>query len=1011
MTIRPLWHLPEQRPTKNFLNLISFTGRSVVSSWAETIMHRVDEIVQQHASTIAVREPQHGRAWTYRDLGERTTAVARVLLAADVPHGARVAVFQEAGMDFVCSMLAIMRIGAVFVPIDVDTPVERLKAMVETARPTVVLFHNASASHDVALATLQDRGARSIRVPETITSPPNANHVRRDVPIVAKARDAAMVLFTSGSTGVPKGLLLPHEGLPNSMEHTHIQGPEVVLHHTALGFDLASLQCFWALAHGGTLVVAGRALRGDPMAITALMVEEGVTCTSATPSEYRGWIEHGFSKLARCSSWRLAMTVGEQCTPDLVDDFRKLQLPDLRLWNCYGPSETTWASHQTEVSLKKPLDGPAPVGPTMPNRSVYILDSKVRPVSVGVPGEVFIGGVGLALEYLDLEELTRERFLPDPFARVGGKEKERARMYRTGDRGRLTAEGALEILGRIDGDSQIKLRGIRIELQDIEQMMLRSANNALAGVCVTTRGDPPTLVAHVVFRPDCSVPQQQRDGFLRRLARSLPLPQYMHPAVVVPIQSMPLTPFGKLDRLAVQGMTIQFVAASRELGMESQTAGEVPLSPPELALRSVWEQVIPSDVRSRHTVDRNTDFFHVGGNSMLLIKLQHLIRQELGATIPIVRLFENSTLGSVAAMIDDASLSCLHAHIDWEEETALSKALIDAMPSPGQQPSQPTAAGQIVILTGATGFIGRELLTQLNASPDIAQIHCIAVRTPSKLAAFPPTTHPKISIHPGDLSNLSFPDEALFSTATTLIHCGADVSFLKSYPSLRRPNLLATKYLARLAVRHRLAFHYISTIATGRLLLSQRRQDDAFGEQSVAAHPPPPGWRDGYVASKWASEAFLERAATRLGLRVWVHRPSSVTGAGAGDTDVMVAVVRFSKMMKAVPVSKRWRGVLDFVAVERAAEGVLCAVRDGGGEGGGEGLVRFLHHCGERVVPVQGMKEFLEAEDGVQYRTVSLREWIGMATAEGMDVLVATYLGALDEADEDVVFQSYVKGT
>ncbi|KAL2173703.1 polyketide synthetase [Thermothelomyces heterothallicus CBS 202.75] len=1018
-------------------------GNPVVSDWPQTIVHRVDDIIQRNPDTIAVREALGGRVWNYRQLRDRVGAIARALLAAGVTGGSRVALFQEPGFDWVSSLLAVMRVGAVFVPIDPGTPVERLAVIAAAARPAVALSHDATESaQEAALAVIRDAGARVVNVSrgegegegDVAGAPAN----------LAQPDEAAVVFFTSGTTGVPKGAIVPHRGITNFMEHTcDIRGPEVVLFHSALGFDLAMWQCFSGLAHGGTLVVAPRSMRGDPVAITGLMAKEKITCTGATPSEYHSWIQYGFSKLAQSTSWRVAMTGGEQCTPKLVDDFRSLRLPGLRLWNCYGPSEVTVGSNQAEIPLSEPPRGAVTVGKAMPNRSVYILDDRLEPVCAGAPGEVVIGGVGVGLGYLGNEHLTAEKFVPDPFAPAGGS----AKMYRTGDRGRLTRDGELEILGRIDGDSQIKLRGIRIEMQDVEQAILRSADGALASVCVTARGEPPTLVAHAVFRPDGSVPPRERDAFLRRLASSLPLPQYMHPAVIVEIPSMPLNLHGKLDRRAVQELPTRVVAGEEEKEEEEEEkrpsgSSPAPLTQQELQLRSrIWERVIPEDVLSLYTVDRDTDFFHVGGNSMLLVEVQRRVKDEFGANLTIMRLFENSTLGAMAAAVHDAALESagVDAAIDWEDETALTKDLADAVPSPQEQAAAarrrldndgPGGKMMVVILTGATGFIGRELLARLLSSPDVAEVRCIAVRDPSRLADVVESNPGRVSVHAGDLTSVEEAvgedEQRLFADAHAVIHCGADVSFLKTYATLRRANVGSTKALARLALRHGLDFHYVSTAATGRLLLadpssSPPARADVFGEESVAAYPPPPGWLDHYVASKWASEAFLERAAARLGLRVWVHRPTSVTGPGAGETDVMSTVMRFAKKLRAVPVSSRWRGSLDFVPVETVADGIVGAVirapeqqqqqqQQETPEEAGSVPVKFLHHSGGLVIPIERLQSHLEEEDGVEYRTVPLGEWIEMAVAEGLNVLVAAYLASVDEMDTDIVLQAYVKG-
>ncbi|KAK3996228.1 hypothetical protein QBC44DRAFT_404939 [Cladorrhinum sp. PSN332] len=1002
------------------------TGPTIEPTWPGTIVHQIDQIVRSQPEAIAIKDPLGGGGtWTYGQVGDRAASIAKTLLDSGIGRGARVALLQEPGLDWVCSALAVMRIGSAFVPLDPSTPSPRLATVIEALKPAAVLFHDATSSQltgDLSSAVSKSQNVSRI-----------ADSAAVQVPIEAEADGTAVIIFTSGTTGTPKGVLISHEGVANWFLDHQVKAPDVVLQHSALGFDLGIYQNLSALAYGATLVIAPRSIRGDPVAITSLMLDEGVTWTGATPSEYLGWIQYGFSKLTRCTAWRHAMAVGEHCPPKLLRDFQKLQLPELHLWNSYGPSEVTFGSNLTELSIQGRHDADAAqricVGSVMANRAVYILDDSMKPVSLGMPGEVVIGGAGVSSGYLDNDALTRDKFVPNPFATDRFRSQGWTTMYKTGDRGRLNKNGDLEIFGRIDGDSQIKLRGIRIELQDIEQAVIRASDGSLSGVCVTPRGELEniTLVAHAVFQPGCSVEEKDRASFLQRLANSLPLPQYMRPAAIIPIDSLPLTAHGKLDRRAVQRLPVHATGTAKE----GASTGGGQLSDKESRVSQLWEQVLPSDVLTLHTIESGTDFFNVGGNSMLIVKLQDVIKQDFGVTLPIIRLFENSTLGAMAAIVHDAAIAASDDTVVWEEEISLTKELVDTIP-PTRTGAKPHAGGKTVILTGATGFVGREILSQLIASPHVSDIHCIAVREPSKLTESA-SSSPKVTIHQGDLlsleDSLGALDEDVFASSHAIIHCGADVSFLKTYATLRKPNVTATKALARLALKHGIDFHYISTAATGRLLLPdplagiesldgekrpslpQTAAKPIFREESLAAHPPPPNWPDGYVASKWASEAFLERAADRLGLKVWIHRPTSVTGVGAGETDVVSSVVRFAKKMRAVPVSGRWKGALDFVKVESVGADVVGAVVAGDTETTTKTTTTtFVHHSGDVVIPIEGLRKHLEREEGEAYREVDLGDWVEMAVAEGMNVLVAAYLAAVDEMDLDIVFQSYIKG-
>ncbi|KAM0323352.1 hypothetical protein ACHAQA_008945 [Verticillium albo-atrum] len=972
-----------QEPLEESLSL-SY-GPVTESQWPNTIVHRIDAMVQTRPDAIALKSTQN-QTWTYAQMARRFHALASVLADEGVLPGAHVCVFQEPGPAWICSMLAILRVGAIYIPLDPSTPASRLVSMIRDCQPSAILVEDATVSGVEGLEF--SPGTCTI----TVGTIPDSEQKTANK---ATTNSAAVILYTSGTTGAPKGVILSHQSLRNYFESEFTVGPQnlKVLQHSAPGFDLGLWQSLVALVHGGTLIIAPRALRGDASAIAMLMATEHITHVGATPSEYLSWVQHGFAHLTRCTSWHYAMSVGEQCPYQLLEDLDKLGLPDLHLFNSYGPSEATMGTSATKLVLGKHPGGRVLAGQALANRSVYVLDDDLRPLPLGATGEIYIGGAGVADGYLNQTTLTSEKFLVDPLASDHFKASGWTRMYRTGDKGRIAQNGSLEVLGRIDGDAQIQLRGIRIELEDIENTIRQAAEGKIHSVAVSSRGGRnPFLVAHAVLNGVLA----DEDAFLQNLATTLPLPQYMRPAAITTISKMPLTSNGKLDRKAIQQLPIS-------QGTERATAA-AQLGSIEQQLSKIWEAVLPEEVLKLYTIEPSTDFFHVGGNSMSLLQLQSRVKKELGVSLTVVKLFENSTLAAMARLVTDATFSA-SLDIDWTEETALTKDIIDA----GLYRSRPVRIELqgSVILTGSTGFLGIEILRQLVDCPEITRVHCIAVRSASKLGYL--QSSPKVKIHLGDLAasqvGLS-PETAsdIFSAAAAIIHSGADVSFLKTYSTLRRTNLEATKELARLALAHGVPFHYISTMPTGRL-----NDASVFGEESLAAHPPPPQFPDAYVATKWAGEVFLEEANKRMGLPVWIHRPSSITGEGASDLDVMNSVVRFARQLRAVPTSSRWKGNLDFVGLETTARGVLDVVLGAARENKQEGLV-FLHHSGEVVIPIDGLREHLEKEDKVAYKELGLSEWIDLAVEEGLNVLIAAYLAAIEEMDLDVVFQDLVKG-
>lgn len=913
----------------------------------------------------------------------RSKQIAEALVKLNIAPLSSIAVHEEPSPEWIFSILAIMFIGAIYVPLDPSLPSARLATMVKSCEPSAILVDEFTASKLDGLNLSRDISIINV----SNISEPTSDTIQ----IHARACDPAAILFTSGTTGVPKGVILSHEALRNheeSVTNLHGFGAEAVLQQSALSFDLSLNQIFIALVNGGRLVILPRSFRGDPNRIVKVIIDKGITYTSATPSEYLSWFQYGFPDVSRSKTWRFATSAGEQFPLKLWDEFEKLHNlfdHEFRTFNIYGPTEVTISSNETEISLKTRPDQKITVGRVVPNCSSYVVDNDLNPLPVGIPGEICIGGAGVSLGYLNDDDGTKKKFVHDPFASTFSTSKGWTRRYRTGDRGVLRDDGALEILGRIEGDTQIKLRGVRIEMEDIENNILQSANGVITKAVVVPRGEPLILIAYVVFSPNFA--EQDRSNYLRQLVSNLHLPQYMKPATVIPINEMPLTAHGKIDR---QALTFKPIAEGFQSHSESK-----PLTATENRLRQIWHEALPPQTRLVNEIDADSDFFQVGGNSMLMIKVRELIATQFGISLSIMRLFESSTLGVMAAALAD-SPSTKFTDIDWDYETDVQ--ILSPKITSHRAANIGTAEGQNVILTGSTGFLGKEILRQLVALPSVEKVHCIAVRNQDKLDDL--SNSVKVRIHSGDLAmpRLGLSEEvadSIFGEVDAIIHNGADVSFLKTYQSLKGPNLGSTKELVKLSLARRIPIHYISTISLLRLARSEN-----FGAHSLAAFPPPPGIVDGYMATKWASEIFLEKAHAKLGLPVWIHRPSSITGEGVGDLDVMSNMLKFGRAMKAAPDTTGWRGSLDFISVEQAATGILKEVM-GANENGADELgtaprpsapLRHVHQSGELVVPVGEMQRFLERESGTLFETLSLRAWIDKAVEHGLNSLVAEYL-------------------
>lgn len=952
------------------------TGRLMASDWPATIAHRIDDMVVEHGESIAVKDGM-GNELTYSEMAGRVIGISASLSEVDVSAGSTVAVFQEPSADWICSLLAVWKFGGVYVPLELRNGIPRLAIIVKDCQPDAILCHDKTTNEVSALGS---KSAKVINV-SNVSSNEIIGFSNK-----AQPQAPAVILYTSGSTGVPKGIVLRHSSIRNEMEGYSKEwniGRETVLQQSAYSFDFSLDQMLSGLANGGTVYVVPESKRRDPAELASLINNEKITYTKATPSEYSSWLRYGWISLARASQWKFAFGGGEALTNNLVQSFRDLNNTGLRLFNSYGPGEVTISCTKAEIKYWEAAqnsEAAVPAGFPLPNYALYIVDRNMDPVPVGVTGEILIGGAGSAIGYLKNDKLTKTKFIPDINPSPEYASKGWSSVYKSGDLGHLRSDGALMFEGRIEGDTQIKLRGIRIELEDIENTVIEAAGGVICKAVCSVRGDPQFLVAHVEL--STTYPVDERAQFSKTLIVRLPLPQYMRPAMIIPLNMIPLNSHSKTNRLAINALPLP--SASRTGG------GDVVLSETEQALKKVWQGVVSKDIAATITIDQDTDFFHVGGNSLLLVKLQALIRKNFNVVLPMVELFEASTLGSMATKIENASAVVA---IDWEAETAVQADLIATKAANGKQsvPSPRVDAGLVVLLTGATGFLGRHLLQQLSSDPRVSQIHCVAVRQssdfePRQLAV----ESDKITVHTGDLTEtkLGLSDKS-FSTLSrhvdVIIHSGANRSFWDYYQQLRLPNLASTKELARLACPRRIPVHFISS---GGVLQLPEAANPRTASSLASFHPPVDGSM-GYVASKWSSETYLENASQALGLPIHIHR---VTPAAAASSDspaptpeLLAEFSDLANRMQTLPSQAGWTGTFDLIRVRALARDICdAALAETGGDEEETSTV-FRHHESEIRLRMQDVAEHLEMHEGRDsWERLPPHKWVGRAKVLGI---------------------------
>ncbi|KAK2022912.1 beta-ketoacyl synthase domain-containing protein [Colletotrichum zoysiae] len=981
------WHF---RPAVLQKALALGRGSRFRSAWPETLVHRFDGFFPTVADKKAVTDVS-GASLTYGQLSAQTSTIASELLRQGVRPGSRVAVFQHPATDWIPSLLAVLRIGAVYVPLDANTPLPRLSLIIRDCQPASILVHRLTIEDAEMLETRP--GTTLIDV--SSLERPGEEHV----PNLARPDAPAIILYTSGSTGTPKGVVLRHSSLKHEFDHCSVTyglgEHDVVLQQSAWSFDLSVTQVFLALGVGARLHTVSHTMRADPQAMAEVVRSQGVTATYATPTEYKSWLRRDNQGLLRMSAWRLALVAGEPVTEPLLQLFREVDREGLRLFNVYGPTETTCGSTKTELSFHKPgfYRDTIPVGKASANERFYILDDGQNLLPAGQTGEVAIGGVGVAVGYLNLDDRTRASFLPDPFATEDESRLGWTTMYRTGDIGLLQPDGSLVLKGRIGDDTEIKLNGVRIDLKDVEKTVLQASAGVLADAAAalhsTSEGTSKFMVVYVVFSNES--PAGDKGGLLQALLAELPLPRNMRPSALVPVDALPRTVAGKIDRRGIGSLPLPRGIPHRTNHDTEDAAGSPALSTAERTLRGFWETVIPDELVGLCRIEAASDFFVVGGNSLLLIELQGRIRAELGVSVALPKLFQATTLRSMARLlpgVEDAGPES-EARVDWHAETALL---------PGLEAVQPIAnpvsgCPRNVVLTGATGFLGHYLARRLVDDKRVERVVCIAVRNPadqSRRDVFSQLGC-KVEVYEGDLGSprLGLAEDAacqIFNDADAVIHNGADVSHLKTYGSLRGANLGATQELVRLCSPRRIPLHYVST--TGVAIYTPC---EALAEVSVREHAPPADGQHGYVASKWASEVYLENAHAGRLLPVHIHRPSSIMRPEADRTgenpaaDVLQNMLDYSRRIRAVPVSPGLRGFVDLVRPETVTERIVGAVLSGPAEDG----VVYVHESGDVELDVGNIREHLEIETGREVGALALDDWIARAEEIGLSPAMA----------------------
>ncbi|HEX7047613.1 MAG TPA: amino acid adenylation domain-containing protein [Gammaproteobacteria bacterium] len=624
-----------EAPIKN-LSLIDDTEREQLARWSkgparDWLASTISELVRAQCArtpdSIAVVDDKAEH--DYRALDAQATQIANALRDRGIGRGDIVGVLLARDVHLPAVLLGILETGAAYLPLDADAPADRTRWMLEDANAALVIHDSGAGDNTeinrndaltafggrvVDLAAMQGETVLATHESAIAISTARSPNHSRPTP-----DDPAYVIYTSGSTGKPKGVVVPHRTVANFLnamrDVLQPNDDDRFLALTTLSFDIAVLELWLPLVCGARTLIAPREVSRDGVRLCEWIARFDPTVMQATPATWQLLLGAGWE-----GGRQVRLLSGGEALP--IPLARALLSRSREVWNVYGPTETTVWSTLHRVSAN---DDPVPIGRPLANTQVHVLDASGQPTPPGVPGELYIGGDGVATGYLNRPELTRERFIDDPFS-----EKENAQLYRTGDRVRFDAEGRLEYLGRLD--FQVKLRGYRIEPGEIEAALIAHPSVERAVVAVRDFGTGKTagdqrLVAWVVMNVNERV---RADELREHLSRRLPT--YMIPQHVVELDALPLTASGKVDRKQLPSP----VASTRNAHVPPATATE-------RRVAAIWQDILGVD-----EVGRNDDFFDLGGHSLLAARLVMRLREQFDCELAIGAIFDQPVLDGFA---------------------------------------------------------------------------------------------------------------------------------------------------------------------------------------------------------------------------------------------------------------------------------------------------------------------------------------------------------------------------
>jgi len=841
----------------NYLNQEQY--KKIIHTWNntdkdypknKTIQILFEEQVEKTPDNIAVIFEE--RKLTYRELNEKANQLARYIRQThDIKPDTLIALCLDRSEHILIAILAVLKTGGAYVPMDPNYPDERVQYILKDTNTKIVLTNEIHRQRLENLITISQTTILGIDgLQEQLKTQTSIN-----LKIDTDRTNLVYVIYTSGTTGNPKGVMIDHENISNYIwnikQHIQLSSEDRIDFSTNIGFDLTVTTTLCSLCLGSQVVVYSNQLQ-DLDSYKRYLLNSNINVIKLVPSYFELLID--FLPNTKINKVILG---GEKLTLTIINKAKELhEKNNIKVYDEYGPTETTVGACVNQVYP----EGNSTIGKPYHNYKVYVLDANLIPLPIGAIGELYIGGMGVARGYLNRPDLTAERFIINPFQTEEEKKKnENGRIYKTGDLVRWLVNGNLEYIGR--NDFQVKIRGYRIELGEIESVLLNYKDIRQSVVLAKEYTDVVATSNKYLVGYYVSDNKLNAEDVLNYLQTQLP--EYMVPTTLMYLEKLPLTINGKLDKKALAEAQVSssdnYIAPRNEL---------------EKKLSIIWGELL-----GLKTIGINDNFFRLGGNSITAIKLVSSAKNK-GIEFSVKDVFGNSTIYKLANWITEQNNTNLKIplpllHIE-DIKSNIATVNINKFNQKNQEVNN-------ILLTGATGFLGRYLLLDL-LDYTKANIYCIvrsADQTNSQeklnktlvsLGYEKYVNEPRIICIEGDLSKPYLglnPDtvENLESNIDTIYHCGANVHHLHTYEELRNANVLSTLELLRISTAKKIKqLHFISTIGT---ISSSDKDIWKPGKTPISTI--------GYTQSKWVCEKILWSYIEK-NYPVYIYRPGNITG-------------------------------------------------------------------------------------------------------------------------------------